>query len=48
MRFPAAAVAFAAAMMAASLAQAQLRRPAPADLRPILETDGIRAGRPPT
>jgi thiol:disulfide interchange protein len=35
------AVAF---VMVATAAQAQLRRPAPADLRPILETDGIRAG----
>ena len=35
---------FIAAMMTATAAQAQLRRPAPADLRPLLETDGIRAG----
>ena len=44
MRYLTAAVAFSAAMTAASLAHAQLRRPAPADLRPILETDGVRAG----
>ena len=44
MRYLAAAVAFTAAMVAAPLAHAQLRRPAPADLRPILETDGIRTG----
>ena len=44
MRILAAAVAFTAAVTAASLAEAQLRRPAPAELRPVLETDGIRAG----
>ena len=44
MRHRTAAVVFMAAMMAAAAAQAQLRRPAPADLRPILEADGIRAG----
>jgi len=43
-RYLAAAVAFSAAITAASPVHAQLRRPAPADLRPILETDGIRAG----
>jgi len=40
-RHLAGAVAF---LLIASTAQAQLRRPAPADLRPILETDGIRVG----
>ena len=44
MRLSHAAIALTLALTAGAVTHAQLRRPAPAELTPILETDSVRVG----